>query len=68
MQQPFGIPNWNLNTCIFVASTTSIFHHTVVSVIVLTVQPQQVRVVQATGPIAIPSFRAASKPNSIHRG
>ena len=24
-QQPFGIPYWNLDTCIFVASTTGIF-------------------------------------------
>ena len=32
-EQPFGIPNWNLGICIFVAWTISIFHHTVVSVI-----------------------------------
>ena len=34
-QQPFGIPNWNLDTCIFVAWTISIFHHIVVIIIVL---------------------------------
>ena len=32
-QQPFGIPNWNLDTCIFVTSTISIFQHIIVSVI-----------------------------------
>ena len=37
-QQPFSIPCWNLGTCIFVASTISIFNHIVVSV--LAVLPQ----------------------------
>ena len=27
MQQPFSIPNWNLDTCIFVAWVISVFHH-----------------------------------------
>ena len=39
-QQPFRIPYRNLDTCIFVASTKGIFHHTVVSVIVLAVLRQ----------------------------
>ena len=39
-QQPFGIPYWNLDTCIFVARTINIFHYTVVSVTVLAVLPQ----------------------------
>ena len=39
-QQPYGIPSWNLDTCIVVAWTISIFRHTVVSVIVLAVLPQ----------------------------
>ena len=68
MQQPFVIPYWNLDTCIFVASTISIFHHTLVSVMVWAVLPQENVVVHATGPIAIASIRAASTTNSIHQG
>ena len=67
-QQPFGIPYWNLDTWIFVPSTTSVFHHTIVSVIVLAVLPQWDLAVHATGPIAIASIQAVSTTNSIHRG
>ena len=35
MQQPLGIPSWNLGTCIFVASTISVFNHIVASALVL---------------------------------
>ena len=35
MQQPFGIPSWNLGTCIFVAWSISNFYHIVVSILVL---------------------------------
>ena len=67
-QQPFGIPNWNLDTCIFVAWTISVFHHNVVSGIVLAVLPQYDVVMHARGPIAIASIQVASTSNSIHRG
>ena len=39
-KQPFGIPSRNLGTCIFVASTTSIFNHIVLIALVLAVLPQ----------------------------
>ena len=69
MQQPFPISYWNLNTCIFVASTLTIFHHTVVSVIVkMPVLPQWDVVVHAMGPIAIASIWAASTTDSINQG
>ena len=66
-QQPFGIPYWNLDTCISVASAISIFHHTVMSVTFLAVLPQYV-VMYAMSPMAIASIQAASTANSIHRG
>ena len=68
MQQTFGNPYWNLDTCIFVASTICIFHHTVVSVIVLAVLPQKDVVMHAMGPIVIASIQAVSATNSIHWG
>ena len=46
----------------------NIFHHTVVSVIVLAVLPQYDMVMHATGPIEIASIQVASTANSIHRG
>ena len=65
-QQPFGIPNWNLDTCIFVAWTIRIFHHAVVSVIVLAVLPQWYVVMHATGPTAIASIQVTGSEYTYH--
>ena len=68
MQRPFAIPNWNLDTCIFVAWTKNYFHHTVVSAIVLAALPQYDVAMHAMGPIAIaPIHRQFNSPRLVKR-
>ena len=63
-QQPFSIPYWNLDMCIFVTSAISIFHHTVASVIVWAVLSHACH----GSHVAIASIWTASTTSSIHRG